>query len=74
MEPTERQSYHRFMNENHFAHVDIPKEQIHIPGGTVPREKVLEHCEAYEQAIREAGGLDFQILGIGRSGHIGSQP
>lgn len=71
MEPVERQSYHRFMNENLFDHVDLPKEQRHIPSGTVPREEVLEHCEVYEQAIRKAGGLDLQILGIGRSGHIG---
>ena len=71
MEPGALQSYHRFMREHLFDHLDIPAEAIHIPSGTVPRERVFESCEAYEAAIRAAGGIDLQILGIGRTGHIG---
>src|SRR5690606_20060167 len=71
MDPNRLQSYRRFMNEHLFDHIDIPKEQIHIPDGTILAEKVAEYCQAYEQAIRDAGGIDLQILGIGRTGHIG---
>jgi glucosamine-6-phosphate deaminase len=65
------QSYRRYMAENLFNHVDIRPENVHIPDGSVPRKRVAEDCAAYERAIAEAGGIDFQILGIGRSGHIG---
>ena len=66
-----RESYFRFMQEQLFAHLDIPAENIHLPDGTVPLEAVFDHCAAYEQAIADAGGIDLQILGIGRTGHIG---
>lgn len=69
--PDSLQSYHRYMRENLFDHVDIPREQAHVPDGTTPREALPAACAAWEEAIREAGGIDFQILGIGRSGHIG---
>lgn len=65
------QSYVRFMNEHLFNHIDIPRENINIPDGTLPKEKVAEFCKAYEKKIEELGGLDLQILGIGRTGHIG---
>src|SRR5207249_4138180 len=52
-------------------HVDIRPEHVHIPDGSVPRERLAEHCDAYERAIAEAGGIDLQLLGIGKSGHIG---
>lgn len=65
------ESYYRFMHDQLFDHVDIPSEQIHIPDGTVPMEKVYDFCLGYEKAIEDAGGLDLQILGIGRTGHIG---
>ncbi|MDX2111693.1 MAG: glucosamine-6-phosphate deaminase [Verrucomicrobiota bacterium] len=68
---TAAQSYRRFMTEHLFAHIDIPDAQIHIPDGTVPPEGVAAFCTAYEQAIVQAGGIDIQILGIGRTGHIG---
>ena len=71
MEPDSLHSYHRFMRENLFDHVNIPADQIHIPRGDLPREVMDDHCAAYEAAIEEAGGVDFQILGIGRSGHVG---
>ena len=64
-------AYHRFMNENLFDHVDIDRANIHIPDGRVPREEVTAACSAYEAAIAAAGGIDLQILGIGRTGHVG---
>src|SRR5580765_5170666 len=64
-------SYHRYMWENFFAQVNIAKENVHIPDGTIPRERVAEACAAYEAAIRSAGGIDFQLLGIGKTGHVG---
>ncbi|TGD78034.1 glucosamine-6-phosphate deaminase [Hymenobacter wooponensis] len=71
MPPDSLQSYVRFMHEYLFDHLDIPAGQIHIPDGTVPQEQVAEFCRRYEEQIREAGGIDLQILGIGRTGHIG---
>jgi len=71
MDPKRLQSYHRYMHEHLFDHIDIPKENINIPDGTLPPEKVEEYCKEYEKKIIDAGGLDIQILGIGRTGHIG---
>ncbi|MDO6518321.1 glucosamine-6-phosphate deaminase [Zobellia uliginosa] len=71
MEKDNRQSYWYFMHEHLFNHVDIPAENIHIPDGTIAGEKVIEHCIAYDNEIKKNGGLDFQLLGIGRTGHIG---
>jgi glucosamine-6-phosphate deaminase len=71
MDPAELQSYRRFMHEFLFDHVDIDPANVHIPDGTVPAESVGEFCDAYERAIAEAGGIDLQMLGIGRTGHIG---
>ena len=71
MDPESVHSYHRFMWENLFSQLDIPPEQIHIPRGDVPRDRVEAECRAYEAAIRAAGGIDLQLLGIGRTGHIG---
>ena len=67
----ELQSYWRFMHEHLFDHVDIPPAQVHMPDGRIPVEDVAAFCAAYEQAITDAGGLDLQLLGIGRTGHIG---
>lgn len=64
-------SYHRFMWENLFSHVDIDPANVHIPKGTWPREQIDRACADYEQAIVDAGGIDFQLLGIGKTGHIG---
>jgi len=71
MTPESPQSYVYFMNEYLFNHVDILPENIHIPDGTVALEDVNEYCEQYEKKIKLAGGLDIQLLGIGRTGHIG---
>jgi glucosamine-6-phosphate deaminase len=70
-DPSAVQSYHHWMRENFFDHVNIPAASIHIPGGNVSEAQVAAHCRDYEQAIRDAGGIDFQILGVGRSGHVG---
>lgn len=71
MNPDSLQSYVRFMNEHLFNHLDIPRENIHIPDGTLPKEKVAAFCQEYEAKIEALGGIDIQILGIGRTGHIG---
>ena len=71
MQPDALQSYQRFMREHLFDHLDIPAEAIHIPDGTLPKAEILAACGRYEELIREAGGIDLQILGIGRTGHIG---
>jgi glucosamine-6-phosphate deaminase len=71
LEREHRESYYRFMHEQLFNHVDIPAENVHIPDGTVPREDVFDFCLQYEEAIEKAGGIDLQLLGIGRTGHIG---
>jgi glucosamine-6-phosphate deaminase len=65
------QSYNNYMHRLLFNHVDIDPKNIHIPDGTVPKEKIKEYCSAYEKAIEDAGGIDLQILGIGNNGHIG---
>jgi len=69
--PDDKNSYHYFMNEHLFRHIDIKPDNIHIPDGNIPLEQVMKFSIEYEEKIRKAGGLDFQLLGIGRSGHIG---
>lgn len=71
MQPHELQSYVRFMREHLFDHVDIGAGNWHVPDGTLPIEKVADYCRAYEEKIAAAGGIDIQLLGIGRTGHIG---
>ena len=65
------ESYWRFMHEQLFNHIDIPAANINLPDGTVARADVFTSCRAYENKIVAAGGLDLQVLGIGRTGHIG---
>ena len=71
MGPEDDHAYHLWMHETFFKHVNIKPENIHIPDGTIRPHDVDEYCARYEQQIRRAGGIDLQILGIGRSGHIG---
>jgi glucosamine-6-phosphate deaminase len=71
IKPDAVQSYVRFMGEHLFNHIDIPKANIHIPDGTLPKEKVADFCRDYENSIDKLGGIDIQVLGIGRTGHIG---
>ncbi len=69
--PEAQQSYVRFMNDYLFDHIDIPKANIHIPDGTLKLDEIPAYCEQYEKKIRSFGGIDIQILGIGRTGHVG---
>jgi glucosamine-6-phosphate deaminase len=62
------QSYHYFMRDQFFKHVNIPPQNINIPSGTTSNYPAF--CEWYEQRIAECGGIDLQILGIGSDGHI----
>jgi glucosamine-6-phosphate deaminase len=71
MQPDSPHSYRRWMQETFFNHVNIQKHNIHIPDGTLRPEDAEDYCAGYEQKIRRAGGIDLQILGIGRTGHIG---
>jgi glucosamine-6-phosphate deaminase len=71
MPPDALQSYVRFMKEHLFDSIDIDFENVHIPDGTLEKEAVPEFCKKYEEKIKAFGGLDLQVLGIGRTGHIG---
>jgi glucosamine-6-phosphate deaminase len=71
IQPDSLQSYVRFMNEHLFNHIDIPRQNINIPDGTLDKEKVGDFCREYENKIDKFGGIDIQVLGIGRTGHIG---
>jgi glucosamine-6-phosphate deaminase len=71
MAPDNVHSYHRFMWENLFSQVDVKPENVHIPRGDVAPDDAESTCAEYEAAIQRAGGIDFQILGIGKTGHIG---
>lgn len=62
-------SYHRFMDDQLFDHVNIRKEAVHVPSGLA--EDLDAVAAAYDDAIANAGGIDLQLLGIGRNGHIG---
>jgi glucosamine-6-phosphate deaminase len=64
------QSFHHFMETNFFQHVNISRQHVHIPDGTIQGD-YDSYCAGYEQSIKSAGGIDLQILGIGRNGHIG---
>jgi glucosamine-6-phosphate deaminase len=71
MPPDAEQSYVHFMHEYLFDHVDIKPENINIPDGTVAMDDMGEYCAEYEKKIDSYGGIDIQLLGIGRTGHIG---
>jgi glucosamine-6-phosphate deaminase len=64
-------SYHRFMWENLFSQIDIDPANVHIPPGDLTRDAIDDAARRYEDDIDRAGGIDFQILGIGKTGHIG---
>src|ERR1700674_131253 len=68
--PEHPQSFHHFMTEHFFSRVNLDPQNIHIPDGTISGE-YEKYCAGYEAEIRNAGGIDLQILGIGRNGHIG---
>lgn len=71
MQPDSKDSYWYFMHENLFNHIDVKPENVNIPKGNLPENEVDQHCLDYEAKIDAEGGLDIQILGIGRTGHIG---
>ncbi|MEY4334886.1 MAG: glucosamine-6-phosphate deaminase [Bacteroidota bacterium] len=65
------QSYWSFMHRHLFNHIDIDPKNIHLPNSEWTKEELKEKCVAYEQTIEKLGGIDLQILGIGKNGHIG---
>ncbi|WP_318840762.1 6-phosphogluconolactonase [Reichenbachiella ulvae] len=71
LDKTDNQSYIHFMHYHLFDHVDILPENINVPSGKIAFEHIAEYCTQYEEKIESYGGLDFQLLGIGRTGHIG---
>jgi glucosamine-6-phosphate deaminase len=71
MDPGSIHSYYRFMWEHLFEAIDIPRENVHIPRGDLPRSEIPRYAQEYEAAIAGAGGIDLQILGIGKTGHVG---
>ncbi len=70
LEPNNPQSFHYFMHSNFFSKVNFAADKIHIPDGAFGKD-YSAYCEQYERTIKSAGGIDLQILGIGRNGHIG---
>ncbi len=64
-------SYNYYMNDLLFKHIDINPKNVHVPDGSIERNEIKEYCKSYEERIDAAGGLDLQLLGIGRTGHIG---
>lgn len=71
IQPEDIKSYNHFMYENLFEHIDVLAENINIPKGNVPEKQVNEYCVNYDEKIKACGGIDIQLLGIGRTGHIG---
>lgn len=69
LSPEDEHSYHYYMHENFFKHINIKPENIHIPSGTAT--DIDKFCEEYDKEIQRVGGIDLQVLGIGRNGHIG---
>jgi glucosamine-6-phosphate deaminase len=68
LSPHHTQSYHYFMMENFFKHINVDPCRIHVPDGLA--NDIEAHCEWYEEEIKKAGGIDLQILGIGANGHL----
>ena len=66
-----KESYHQFMDENLFNHIDIDRNNIYIPHGDLDKKMIDNFCKEYEKKIKSYGGIDIQILGIGANGHIG---
>ncbi|AHF61327.1 glucosamine-6-phosphate deaminase [Spiroplasma mirum ATCC 29335] len=68
LEPTHPQSYHYFMNDKLFNHINIKKENTHVPQGT---GDYVVFVKQYDEMIKKAGGIDIQLLGVGTNGHVG---
>ncbi len=71
IEPRAAGSFHRYMHEHFFDRVDLPPRQRHVPHGWIAEEAIDAHCREYEALIASAGGIDLQLVGIGRNGHVG---
>ena len=71
LEKNHKQSYHQFMDEKLFNHIDISRDNINIPDGKLNKNNIDKYCKDYENMINSQGGIDIQILGIGVNGHIG---
>jgi glucosamine-6-phosphate deaminase len=69
--PLDQNSYRYYMHRHLFSHVDLPANQAHVLDGTAPEHSVASHAAEFDRWIEEDGGLDLQLLGIGRNGHIG---
>lgn len=69
LSPENPNSYHYYMKQNLFDHLNIPSIETHLPNGLA--ENIEEECNLYEELIDKSGGIDLQILGIGSNGHIG---
>ncbi|WP_059102856.1 glucosamine-6-phosphate deaminase [Shouchella shacheensis] len=69
LDSSDTNSYRYYMNQRFFNHIDLPKEQTHLPNGMAP--DLEEECHRYEDELKQTGGLDVQLLGIGSNGHIG---
>jgi len=67
--PSNKQSYHYYMQHHLFDHINISSENVHIPDGKT--KEVEEYCLMYDEEIKKYGGIDFQLLGVGENGHIG---
>ena len=65
------ESYRTFMYENLFNHIDIDGDNINIPRGDLKKNEIEKYCNDFEEKIKKLGGIDYQLLGIGRTGHIG---
>lgn len=71
IKPEDKQSYTYFMHKYLFKHIDIKPSNIHIPHIECTPDNISQYCNAYEHKIKSSGGIDLQLLGIGRNGHIG---
>jgi len=69
--PGDEGSFHAFMEEHLFGPLGLPQERTHLPNGSLPPARIPAFCREYEEAIRAAGGIDLQVLGIGLDGHVG---
>ena len=65
------QSYNTYLNEKLFDHIDMPKKNINLFNWNIKEKEIKRHCIDFEKKIKELGGLDIQVLGIGKNGHIG---
>lgn len=70
MNSDELQSYARFIRDCLTDHIDIDPANVHVPDGSIPKEDVRQFCIDYEESIRAAGGIDLQLLGVSKTGHI----